>query len=293
MAGLRFKLGIWWPYFAALFGLALGLLIMQPATAQTLDVLQHVKSGRFDALEKYFSSLENKFDQGQISEEELVDAYRPFYLQHDVLSGDLNLWVEQRSSYTAHLARGIYFRKLGELNRGTRFASETPPEKLDFMIRMFQVAKRDFWRALQLKPVSYLATLHLLNIAQFEGDRKSARMYVNLANRIHPTNFMARARYLIHLQPRWGGTHEQMQWFIDECRLAGVPADRLRWLEAIKREDEGSMQEDRGELSLAQQSFKAALALSIDAAPRFRRAYINRAIRICSRPQHSSQDYCR
>src|SRR5215831_11187984 len=86
---------------------------------QSFDVVASVRKHDFGALEKHFNAIEAGFERGDVTEFALLDAYKPLYMRTDELSDDLTAWTSAYPwSYAAHLARGTYYRKLGEFNRG-------------------------------------------------------------------------------------------------------------------------------------------------------------------------------
>jgi hypothetical protein len=111
---------------------------------------------------------------------------------------------------------------------------------------MFRRAKPDLAKSLQLNKKSYIAELHLLNIAMYEGDKQAAKNALRNATAILPENILARARYTVSLTPRWGGSYEQIDAFIARCRSQGVAAGTLDLLQAIKLEDLGQSAKKKG-----------------------------------------------
>lgn len=265
----------------------------QLAIAQAGDVLDQLRSGGFQSVETRFSAVQGDFEKERITEFELLDTYKVLYRKEDDLRGELNAWVKAYpKSPSAYLARGVYFRKLGEFKRGTKSISRTPPENLEYMTQMFELAKKDLETALQLNPRSYLAVLHLLNIAQFEGDDDAANRYLRLGNSLLPSNFLVRARYLIHLTPRWGGSYRRMDQFISQCRTDGLATSQIDLLQAIELDDQGSALHDKGDWEQARLKYLNALRLSISGGSRFRRDYLKHSIEVCADPQHGSKEYC-
>jgi tetratricopeptide (TPR) repeat protein len=237
--------------------------------------------------------VQSEFEKGRITEFTLLDLYKVFYQRQDNLRAELNAWVKAYpKSSSAYLARGVYFRKLGEFKRGTNYISQVPPESIQYMAQMFTLAKRDLETALRLNPRSYLAVVHLLNIAQFEGDDDASDRYLQLGNALQPSNLLVRARYLIHLTPRWGGSYASMDQFIDESRAAGLAANQVDLLRAILLNDQGSALLSKGDWQQARRKYEGALQLSMAGGPRFRRDYLNESMQVCSDTQLAAKEYC-
>ena len=265
----------------------------QLAFAQNFDPLDLLTSGDVKSVEKFYSSLQSKFDSGAATEYDLLDAYKAFYQTDDKYRVQLANWIKTfPKSPSAYLARGIYYRKLGEHKRGEQYISQTPTENLTYMEQMFKLAQSDLEISLQLNSRSYLSVLHLLNIAQFRGDTTAATKYLDLGKTILPTNFLLRARYLIQLAPRWGGSYESMDLFIRNCRSEGAPQKTIDLLNAIRLNDSGEFAQEKG-MPQALTDYVNALTLSRAADRRFRQDYLGYSLRICANSNYSAQDYCR
>ena len=263
---------------------------MSSAFAQTLWQLE---SGDYQAVESAFATLQSKFEAGKATEYELLDAYKIFYQKEDRYRIPLDNWIgAYPNSPSAYLARGVYFRKLGEYRRGEGYISQVPPEHLEYMGQMFALAEKDLETSLRLNPKSYLAILHLLNIAQYEGNEQAAKKYLHLGNELFPGNFILRARYLIHLTPRWGGSYHDMEKFIAECRAQGLQKDKIDLLKAIMFNDLGFSAREQGNMDAARKAYENALILAQSGGPRFRRDYMSYASRICMDPKYGNKPYC-
>lgn len=256
------------------------------------SVLTQLRSGNPAAAESSFSALQKAFESGQITEYDLLDSYKVFYGEDSSVAVGLDRWVSTYpKSSPAHLARGVYYRKRGEARRGQGFIAKTPPADLAYMSSMFARAKPDLRISLQLNSKSYLAALHLLNIAQFEGDDLGATKALEDAISILPSNVLARARYTIHLTPRWGGSYDRIDGFIEHCRSQGVSESNLLLLRAIKLDDQGRSAEERGQTTAAISFYERALPLSKAGGQRFRRDYLQDSLRFCSRYKFGGE-YC-
>jgi len=156
---------------------------------------------------------------------------------------------------------------------------------------MFRKAKSDLESALKHNSKSYLAALHLLNIAQFEGDNQGAARALDLANSIYPPNFLARARYAVHLMPRWGGSYDRVDAFIAHCRSQRVPESTIALIQAVKLEDQGHAAAERGHTKEAIAFFERALPLSRAGGSRFRGVYLRYSLYFCAKYKFGGE-YC-
>jgi len=266
----------------------------QTTFAQLANPLEQLRAKNVAGVEEEFSALQKRFETGEASEYELLDAYKVFYQRDDRHRPELDEWIESfPNSSSAYLARGVYYRKLGEFRRGAEYSSQVPSENLVYMEKMFAASKPDLEMALHLNPKSYLAALNLLNIALFQSDDRAADKYLTLGNAVLPTNFIVRARYLIGLAPKWGGSHKSMEEFIAHCRSQGLAQDKVDLLNAIRIDDQGTVAEESGNFKQARAEYKRALVLARSAGKRFRQDYLGSSARICGEPEHRGQDYCR
>lgn len=252
--------------------------------AGAIDIRESLRAMKFVDVEASLQATEAAFQQGSLSEYDFLEAYKVFYEHDDVLANEMAAWVHDRpSSYIAYLARGTYRRKLGEFRRGEAYINKVPPENVQYMQRQFALAKTDLQKALSLKHNSFIALLNLMNIAMYEDDGQVARQILDAANKAYPNNLLIRARYLVHLEPRWGGTQEQMETFISDNRKAGVPLAIVDLLSAIIFEDKGKISEEAGDTTSAKRNYERAIALSRSADSRFKSSYLSRAEYWCGR----------
>jgi len=269
------------------------LALPEGACAQYRNPLDLLMAGAYLDVEKQFSDVQSQFESGAINEFQLRDAYRPFYQVSQKYNDPLEAWVHgSPGSPYAHLVRGIFYRKLGENARGNTFLSETPAANLKVMAGFNVKAKYDLESALKIQPTLYMAVLHLLNISQFEGDRSAATRYLAMGNKLLPSNVMIRARYLISLEPRWGGSYPQMEAFIQRCADENVSPRVISLLRAIEDDDRGLMIELKSGWAQAWPQYEAALDLA-RAWPRdVRESYVGDAMRVCSIRGYETKDYC-
>lgn len=259
----------------------LGLAVASPARA-AFDLLASLQARDFATLERELGAVETRFEKGALDEYALLDAFRPLYMREDRVSADLDAWVQAYpKSYVALLARGTYYRKLGELNRGTGYAASVPDGALSYMDSAFARAEKDLVASLPLTPKPYLAVLNLMNIARYRSNLEAADTYLNQGNALLAGNMLLRGRYQDLLKPRWGGSYERMQAFVDRSRKEGIGDANVGLLRAMIVDDQALVQEESGDMPGAMQRFAEAVRLAQGASLRLQQDYIGNAVRAC------------
>ena len=112
-----------------------------PSQPEALALLQ---SNEFAELDRRYSGLQAAYKARSISDEDLRAAFRVFYATNPALAPKYELWVRQfPKSYVAHLARGIYYKKVGLDRRGDKFMSETSADQIAGMETAFAIADQE------------------------------------------------------------------------------------------------------------------------------------------------------
>lgn len=204
-----------------IIGLVFFPTIGDPASVQfpdKLELLQTLKDGKFEVLESRISAYQKVCEAEPNKEKEdlVVFTLSAFGNSDPALEPKLNQWVEQMPrSYAARLARGHYYQHLGWLSRGANYASQTAREQISRMLDYFDKAVLDFREALSLNPKLAVAYASLIGIATAYGDRASIDEMVKKALNVDPYSFEVRENYLFSLQPKWGGSTDQMKKFLN------------------------------------------------------------------------------
>src|SRR5262249_40724208 len=161
-----------------------------------------------------------QYATGEIPDTTLRDRFRVFYPTDPTLAAHYDAWISQfPKSYVAHLARAIYYKKIGMQSRGTEYIKNTTAAQLDGMTNAFRKALADLHTCVNLDPKPTLAYAHAMDISSFssQGDERELE---ELAAKADPGNTVVRVKYMQHLEPRWGGSWEEMQDFLEESRRA-------------------------------------------------------------------------
>jgi TPR repeat protein len=224
-----------------------------------------LSSNQYAELERRFSAIQLGYEHGAITDENLRAAFRAFYGTDAALEPKYDAWVAQfPKSYVARLARGIYYKKVGEERRGSNFISSTTDDQLRGMEAAFVKASRDLHDSVALDDKPLLSYLHAMDIASFHGDSDESREILDASLKLDPGNFIVPEKYMGFLKPRWGGSAEEMYAFLEKCRQAGLSAAHLQSLEGIIVEDQAAIHRDAGDYAAAERDYRRAAAMGRD-----------------------------
>jgi tetratricopeptide (TPR) repeat protein len=227
------------------------------------DASEMLRSERFQELDSDYSALQLKFERGKISEEDLRVAFRVFYPTDRNLAAKFDGWVSAYpKSYVARLARAIYNKKVGFEDRGENFISETSDTQLQNMDTALGKAIKDFGDSIAMTPKPFLSYFHMIDIGRAYAGPSYTRMLFDHALSLAPQSLAVREKFMVALEARWGGSLEEMQQFLDECRHASLPAAQLKQLQALAYEEEGWERENYdGNHAAAEAAYRKAAEL--------------------------------
>lgn len=184
-----------------------------------LEFVQMLREGKVKLLDARVSGYQRAYEAAPIKEKEELVAFTvsAFENSDPGLEPKLNEWIAQMpGSYSARVARGSYYRHLGWLSRGANYASETAREHMSRMRGYFDRAALDYREALSMNPKLSVAYASLIEMAMVYGDRKSTEELLRKALQIDPYSFEVRQSYLFALQPKWGGSAQEMKQFVGD-----------------------------------------------------------------------------
>lgn len=232
-------------------------------TEQKQAIVKLLRTSQFAQLEQHYNQLQARYEKNQnLDDWQLMLQYQPFYDADPTLEAPLKKWIAAfPKSYPAHLARGIYYTKVAQQMRGSRWARDTSQRQFDEMWLYLALAVPDLERSMKLTAKPIVSVIQMLQVEKHASDPISYRKLLDEANKIDPLNYGARRRYLWTLTPRWGGSYEAMQKFLDECREQNLPQAHLALLESILYFDQGDMAYHRKNDAQAMAQLRKSLSL--------------------------------
>jgi predicted Zn-dependent protease len=184
-------------------------------------ILALLEKRNYDELERVLGGYQFQFEHDAKASGSVATAFKTFQKAPARLETALDEWVEKKpESYAARVARGNYHVARALSARGTEFYANTPAENIHEMRAHFQHATDDLQRSLALTEKPYVSHRTLLTIARNMGSRREQRTHYEAAIHLAPASVNTRLAYLTTLEPRWGGSYEQMEAFVAESRAA-------------------------------------------------------------------------
>lgn len=202
-------------------GFALLFSAQQVVAAETSAPLSFflLKNKKFKELDSFLQAKQHSYESGNLGLGALYEQFNFASGDEPWLEANLSAWVKGApASYAANLARGRYYVSRAWEARGDEYISNTPPENIREMSRLMKLAIVDLEKSISLTAKPLLSYSLLINAGMAMGRNEQNRRWLEEANRIDPGNTYIKINYLLTLRPRWGGSMEEMQAFVDESK---------------------------------------------------------------------------
>jgi tetratricopeptide (TPR) repeat protein len=229
-------------------------------TVDRLAIRRLLFSRSYDVLDRILAAFADSVLRDYRVEYRLFDAYAAFGIAVPSMEPYLTDWVKQRpNSAAGHLARASYFRASAWNARGYKRSSETKQEQFVRMGNFLRLTLADLDAALRLDPRSVAAYRQLIDLASANGDTRSSRSFLDKALKLQPSSFVLRMAHMHNLEPRWGGSYEEMAQFATESAPVARRNPRIAALKGYVDLDQGRVAEAAGRNGDAIESYQRAL----------------------------------
>ncbi len=203
----------------------------EAAYAEALRLRQLLEARGFRELSELMTSRQAAFERDVRLEASLLDLFSLFASMHPDFGPALDEWVRQDpKSWIPLAARGVYLAGRGWSARGTAFAGRTSPQQFAAMGEFFRHAARDLSSSIAARP-NIVAYYELIRMAKADAELGiPVNDYLKRALELCPACFELRRQYMVSLEPRWGGSYEEMEQFAKESQRMSGANPQLRVL---------------------------------------------------------------
>ncbi len=133
-----------------------------------------------------------------------------------VNAGLYDEWVTATGSGTAYLVRGEFHLERAWLARGSAYAYQTHPDAFTRMNQLLAMAREDLQMAQEKLGLRCdWCAARLIAVDILSGQRSRAVGALDVKLRQLSGGIMTPQSYLHYLQPKWGGSWQEMERFID------------------------------------------------------------------------------
>lgn len=184
--------------------------------------------GQYAQLDKEMNEIQHDYESGRRNDISLLHLFRAFKEADPLLAKKFDEWeAAYPSSYAARHARGVYYMWMGATARGTKFTNQTTDKQFSELQANFEKALPNFKDEVFLTEKPILSYYEILVCAKYSGDRTTAKLMLDAANKIDPKNFIVRFKYVNMLEGRWSGKPGELLGYFQEVSASGMPPDQF------------------------------------------------------------------
>jgi len=185
----------------------------------------------FKSLNTKLQEWQNSFEEDFTQESNVYDAFEVFESSDPLYEAILTSWIGKfGTTYPPYVARAIYYYQRAWDARGHKWASETTEDQFQEMRRFFTLALEDIKSALSINPKLDICYDKMINIGMAIGDDVLKKNALSIALKYNPYGYKVRATFLYSLTPRWGGSYQEMEEFVEESERYVLTNPELKTL---------------------------------------------------------------
>ncbi len=186
------------------------------------DQLKLIANKQYDELERKLILLADNFEMDNVHEWALISSSqqiarfnKPSFIK--TLLPMLDSWVEDTGSFSSYTFRGFWYSGMANYYRGIGWIDSVSEENILQMRKNHKLALADFQSALKIRANFSPIYERMIQIGQASGDEDLKLSALRTGLDENPNSYWIRSKYLNSLTPRWGGSFDKMQQFINEA----------------------------------------------------------------------------
>ncbi len=211
-----------------------------PITADKVTIAADLRARDFNKLEATLTSYQTAAENNVTQEANVSQAFDAFARADPAFDAPLQEWVKRSPrSYAAHLARAEFLYAEAWNARGAKWASETSAQQFQRMDDYLAAGHKEITATLGINWKVTEAYALLIAEQQVGGSQEDCRKAADAALKEIPASFVIRSQTMFCLEPRWGGSYEQMDQFAAEAQTYVHENPRLAALKGFADYDRG------------------------------------------------------
>lgn len=187
----------------------------RPDSLKLISLLHSKEYGKLNSMLLKRQAAYEKNITEEINFALAIDAFANADPTHDALMSE---WIAQYpDNHLPYLVRGVYYGDLGYAWRSTESSRDTSDEQFAKMTFYHEKAHLDLKKSIKIKPTS-IAYSTLIDLSSSGRGGKSREEVLRDGIAVLPASYEIRKSYLFKLMPRWGGSYEEIDAFLDDTR---------------------------------------------------------------------------
>ena len=183
----------------------------------------------YAALDDELQARQSKIERGEGSDELLRLDFDAAFDSDPAIEPLLSEWIRvSPRSYPARLARAYHYVNFGYSKRGSGFSDKTSEEQFEAMAQQFGKARADLNEAVRLSDKPTVAYAKEFFIARSHGPAGGTVSEILAdANRKFPKSLAIKVAAASALNPKWGGSLDDLDRLFSYAQKAQMSADDL------------------------------------------------------------------
>lgn len=189
------------------------LAMPKPSSHEILSLLKHKE---YSQLEYILEELEENLASDVIWENAYIQTYEHFSPNNNVKQEDIDAWVNSRNSAYAYLARAAFYHQAGWSARGDKFAKNTSRAQFSSMEKFHDFAANDAMQAYNLNSSLLYAYTLMISLDRTVTEPINTERLLAEAIALNPAAASYRYSYIEGILPKWGGSYEAIEYFVEQ-----------------------------------------------------------------------------
>jgi len=208
----------------------------------SLSLIELTKNSEFKKLTSMLDGYHAQLESDIANDMFLYKAYLSFAIEDEKLLHQIMLWKKlQPENPQALLAEAFYYYGKAWRVRGTKRISLTPEKNIREMKTLLSHSKKVLEEEFFYHSYQLVASALLIDVIRPLGDDSSIEQIYENSLLNFKSSYLLRHRFLISLQPRWGGNYREAQTVIDEAQNYSDTNKQLILLKGYLFEEAGDI----------------------------------------------------